>query len=75
MKLKEVLTLALIAACGILEMARYLPEKKESYLSLAKQMAHSLARGYAVPAGGNANGLLLHGSGQRQRRGRMQRMG
>ena len=50
-----------IAACGMLEMAKYLPkDKAEYYTNMAKQIAGSLYRNY-VPKPGESNGLLLHG--------------
>jgi unsaturated chondroitin disaccharide hydrolase len=53
---------AAIAACGILEMAKYLPEgTAEYYAAWAKIIAASLAEGYAVKDIRESNGLLLHG--------------
>ncbi|MDL2324938.1 glycoside hydrolase family 88 protein [Ruminococcaceae bacterium OttesenSCG-928-A16] len=53
---------AAIAACGMLEMAKYLPaDKAAHYTSLAKQLAASLATGYAVKSPEVSDGLLLHG--------------
>jgi len=53
---------AAIAACGMLEMAKYLPAgKAEHYTAIAMQIAGSLARGYAVAPGEGSNGLLKHG--------------
>jgi len=52
---------AAIAACGMLEMAKHLPQDKaEYYTGVAKQIAGSLARDY-VPKPGESNGLILHG--------------
>lgn len=52
---------AAIAACGMLEMAKYLPnDKAEYYISVAKKIAGSLARSYAANPD-TSNGLLLHG--------------
>ena len=52
---------AAIAACGMLEMAKYLPEDKAVYYTgMAKQIVGSLCRGY-VPKPEESNGLLLHG--------------
>lgn len=52
---------AAIAACGMLEMAKYLPaDKAERYTTTAWQIAGSLARDY-TPKPGESNGLLLHG--------------
>ena len=51
-----------IAACGMLEMAKHLPEDRAVYYTgVARQIAHSLAEGYAVKDGETSNGLLLHG--------------
>lgn len=51
-----------IAACGMLEMAKYLPqEKADYYTKIANQIAASLAKGYAVKSTQESNGLLLHG--------------
>lgn len=53
---------AAIAACGLLEMAKYLPERKAAYyIGRAKTIADSLAKDYAVRDPGVSNGLLLHG--------------
>lgn len=53
---------AAIAACGMLEMAKYLPEQKALYYTeIAKQIAFSLHNGYAVKSEAQSNGLLLHG--------------
>jgi len=50
-----------IAACGMLEMAKYLPEDKaKHYTAIAEQIAGSIARGYAAKPT-ESNGLLLHG--------------
>jgi len=52
---------AVIAACGMLEMAKYLPEEKAKYYtSIAKQIAGSLARNYTAKPG-DSNGLIYHG--------------
>jgi len=52
---------AAIAACGMLEMAKFLPAEKAAYYThIAKQMAGSLARHYATTKE-ISNGLLLHG--------------
>jgi len=52
---------AAIAACGMLEMAKYLPANEaERYTEVAKQIAGALARNY-IPKPGESNGLLLHG--------------
>ena len=52
---------AVIAACGMLEMARLLddPNMSEKYAGFAKRIAGALARGYLADE--NSNGLLLHG--------------
>jgi unsaturated chondroitin disaccharide hydrolase len=53
---------AAIAACGMLEMAKYLPkEKAEHYTAWAREIASSLAESYAVKDSTQSNGLLLHG--------------
>ncbi len=53
---------AAIAACGMLEMAKYLPpETARRYSAKAHAIADSLARGYAVRDAAVSNGLLLHG--------------
>lgn len=52
---------AVIAACGLLELAAHLPQQRERYERLARQMAGSLAKGYAVQSPAEADGLLLHG--------------
>lgn len=53
---------AAIAACGMLEMAPYLPSDQAAYYTkLAQQIAASLANGYAVKSPDESNGLLLHG--------------
>lgn len=52
---------AAIAACGMLEMAQYLPpDQAEKYVAVARQIAGSLARDYTVKPG-ESNGLLYHG--------------
>ena len=52
---------AAIAACGMLEMARHLPkDEADHYAGIARQIAGSLARGYATNKK-TSNGLLLHG--------------
>jgi len=57
---------AVIAACGMLEMAKHLPEDLATrYTEIVWQMAGSLARGY-IPNPGESNGLLLHGLGCKQ---------
>lgn len=51
-----------IAACGMLEMAKYLPDGKAAYYTqVAKQIAGSLAENYAVKSVKDSDGLLLHG--------------
>lgn len=52
---------AVIAACGMLEMAKYLPaDKAEYYTNVARQIAGAIARDYTAQPN-KANGLLLHG--------------
>ena len=54
---------AAIAACGILEMCKYL-EKEEAawYEGMAKRLMWALERSCAVKPGDASNGLLLHGT-------------
>lgn len=53
---------AAIAACGMLEMAKYLPkEKAEHYTEWAKKIAEALDKHCAVQSPEQSNGLLLHG--------------
>lgn len=53
---------AAIAACGMLEMAKYLPkDEADYYTDFAKKIAQSLYDGYAVRSSKTSNGLLLHG--------------
>lgn len=53
---------AAIAACGMLEMAKYLPAEKAAYYTdMAKKIARALLLGYAVQSPEVSNGLLLHG--------------
>ena len=52
---------ASIAACGMLEMAKYLPvEEAQMYEELAKRFLASLYRRYAVKDSAMSNGLVLH---------------
>ncbi|MCL2572393.1 MAG: glycoside hydrolase family 88 protein [Defluviitaleaceae bacterium] len=52
---------AVIAACGMLEMAKHLPkDKADHYTLVATQITHSIAQNY-IPNPGESNGLLLHG--------------
>ncbi len=52
---------AAIAACGMLEMSRYLEEDEADwYSSAAKKLLKSLYDHYAVKDSGSSNGLLLH---------------
>ena len=52
---------AVIAACGMLEMAKHLPDDAAwRYINAAKQIAASLARSYTAKVG-ESNGLLYHG--------------
>lgn len=53
---------AAIAACGMLEMAKYFPEEKANYYcDVARKIAKSLTKIYAVKNSKESNGLLLHG--------------
>ncbi len=53
---------AAAVVCGMLEMAKYLPEEKaEKYTSAAKRILAALMRDYAVKSPEESNGLLLHG--------------
>lgn len=52
---------ASIAACGLLEMAKYVEDEDAAYYtSLAKKMMKSLAGNYAVKDISESNGLVLH---------------
>ena len=52
---------ALIAACGMLEMAKYLkPDEAEAYRATAKRLMKALYDGYAVKDPKESNGLVLH---------------
>ena len=52
---------ASIAACGMLEMAKYLePTEAEHYITLAKQIMQSVYTNYAVKDPKESNGLVLH---------------
>lgn len=52
---------ASIAACGMLEMAKYLePDLQEYYLKLARKIMHSVVANYAVKNHTESNGLVLH---------------
>lgn len=54
---------AAIAACGMLEMAKYLEdEEAEYYVSSAKKIMKSLYDNYMVRDFTKSNGLLLHGT-------------
>lgn len=54
---------AAIAACGMLEMAKYLPkEKAEYYTGMAKRLLQALWEHCAVKSEKESNGLLLHGT-------------
>lgn len=54
---------AAIAACGMLEMAKYLPEDKaEFYRGMAKRLVKALADQCAVKNREESNGILLHGT-------------
>lgn len=53
---------AAIAACGMLEMAKHLPEKEgEYYTGVAEKMLASLIENYAVKTPVEGTGLILHG--------------
>jgi unsaturated chondroitin disaccharide hydrolase len=54
---------AAIAVCGLLELARQLPQGSlsERYRAAGMEMLDSLCQRYAAPADGSTNGLLLHG--------------
>lgn len=52
---------ASIAACGMLEMSKYLPEDQaKPYVKLARQMMKALYDHYAVKDSRLSNGLVLH---------------
>lgn len=52
---------ASIAACGMLEMSRYLPkEEAEYYIEIAKKIINSVYENYAVKDFSKSNGLVLH---------------
>ncbi len=52
---------ASIAACGMLEMAKYLPEEKSRYYKgIAARLVKALADGYAVTDPAVSNGQVLH---------------
>lgn len=52
---------ASIAACGMLEMAKYMePEDAAYYTSVAKKLMKSVADNYAVKDPKESNGLVLH---------------
>lgn len=54
---------AAIAACGMLEMAKHLPEEKaEFYRGMARRLLKALADHCAVKDSRESNGLLLHGT-------------
>lgn len=54
---------AAIAICGMLEMAKHLPEEKAAlYTGLAKRLTKALADHCAVKNSKESNGLLLHGT-------------
>lgn len=54
---------AAIAACGMMEMARYLPEEKAAfYRGMAGRLLKALAEHCAVKDTRESNGLLLHGT-------------
>lgn len=52
---------ASIAACGMLEMAKYLDEKDaQYYIGTAKKILKSVKDHYAVKSAAESNGLVLH---------------
>ena len=52
-----------IAACGMLEMAKYLPEEKAAYYTqMAKRLLKALADRCMVTSQEESNGILLHGT-------------
>ena len=52
---------ASIAACGMLEMAKYLPSKEAAYyISIAKRLMKSVVDHYSVKDPSQSNGLVLH---------------
>lgn len=54
---------AAIAACGLLEMAHYLPEEEAAvYTGTAQRFVKSLIDHYAVRDPQESNGLILHGT-------------
>ncbi len=54
---------AAIAACGMLEMAKYLPEEKAGYYrDMARRLMFALWEHCAVKDAAVSNGLLLHGT-------------
>lgn len=54
---------ASIVACGLLEMATYLPPvEAEHYRAIARRMLKSLIDSYAVTDPTRSNGLVLHGT-------------
>ncbi len=54
---------AAIAACGMLEMAKYLPEEQaEYYRAMAERLMLALWQRCAVKSPEESNGLLLHGT-------------
>lgn len=54
---------AAIAACGMLEMSKYLPEEKAAYYTgMAKRLLYALVTECAVTDPSQSNGLLFHGT-------------
>jgi len=52
---------AVIAACGMLEMSKYLQEEEAAhYISIAKKIMKSVYENYAVKDSSISNGLVLH---------------
>lgn len=53
---------ASIVACGLLEMANLVEDKRQTYITTAKELMGSLVRSYRVRRTDKANGLVLHGT-------------
>ena len=54
---------AAIAACGMLEMSKYLPEEKAAYYTgMARRLLYALVMECAVTDPAQSNGLLFHGT-------------
>jgi unsaturated chondroitin disaccharide hydrolase len=50
-----------IAACGLMELAKWLPSERERYQSAAVEMAASLFENYSTRDAPESNALILHG--------------